>query len=65
MEVVASDGRANPCVRVCRYNEEGACLGCFRTRDEVRGWASLDAGERRVVLADLDGRRASYWGAAS
>ena len=28
----------SPCIKVCTHDDEGYCLGCLRTVDEVRGW---------------------------
>ena len=28
----------SPCISVCEYDEQGYCLGCQRTEEEVRGW---------------------------
>jgi len=27
-----------PCIKVCEHDDEGYCLGCQRTEDEVKGW---------------------------
>lgn len=29
---------ANPCIKICRFTPEGLCVGCYRTRTEVKGW---------------------------
>lgn len=36
-------GRAtdNPCIGLCRFGGDGACLGCHRTKAEVKGWKRL------------------------
>ncbi|MBP2291271.1 DUF1289 domain-containing protein [Azospirillum rugosum] len=28
----------NPCIKVCRFDSAGTCLGCLRTRSEVKHW---------------------------
>jgi predicted Fe-S protein YdhL (DUF1289 family) len=54
----------NPCNRICRYNKklyDGAvCVGCFRTDDEIRAWASMDARQRRWAALDMAERRAAW-----
>ena len=27
-----------PCIKVCTYDNEGYCLGCQRTAEEVKTW---------------------------
>ena len=31
----------NPCTKVCRFDAAGECLGCFRTKAEVKRWKHL------------------------
>jgi predicted Fe-S protein YdhL (DUF1289 family) len=52
---------ASPCVRLCKFNEQGQCFGCFRSNLEVRTWAQLDPHEQEAVIDDLPGRRSRYW----
>lgn len=41
----------NPCVSVCKFADSGVCRGCFRTKEEVRGWKKMsDAEKIRVNL---------------
>ena len=28
----------SPCIKVCTYDDEGYCLGCQRTAEEVETW---------------------------
>jgi len=37
--------------------ESGLCLGCFRTLDEIAGWARMNPLVRDVVMTQLPGRR--------
>ena len=47
-----------PCVKVCVVDgESGLCLGCYRTLQEVAGWASFSDAQREVLMAELPGRR--------
>lgn len=43
----------NPCVKLCKFDARGMCLGCFRDKAEVKGWKRLDEGERRAILARI------------
>ncbi|MCY1273765.1 hypothetical protein D3C76_1026730 [compost metagenome] len=45
----------SPCIKVCEF-DAGVCLGCGRTREEIRGWKKLDALGQQAVLAESDMR---------
>ncbi|GIZ13528.1 DUF1289 domain-containing protein [Pseudomonas sp. NCCP-436] len=45
----------NPCIKVCEF-KEGVCLGCGRSRQEIRDWKRLDKDEKRLLLAIADMR---------
>ncbi|MCX6956179.1 MAG: DUF1289 domain-containing protein [Verrucomicrobia bacterium] len=47
----------SPCIRVCRLDGEGVCVGCFRTRGEIACWPALNDGEKTGVLAGAEERR--------
>lgn len=40
---------SNPCVGICRFDADGACRGCRRTRTEVKTWKSLDDAQKAAV----------------
>jgi predicted Fe-S protein YdhL (DUF1289 family) len=48
---------ASPCNSICSLNDEDTCIGCFRTREEIREWSVLDDYQRLDVLV-LCGERA-------
>ena len=49
----------SPCVQICIIEpEDGLCVGCARTLDEIAGWGAMSNDERRVVLKGLALRRA-------
>lgn len=42
----------SPCVGICRLTPDGqACLGCYRTIEEIAGWSQADDDTRRAVWA--------------
>lgn len=50
----AKDGAAakdtgNPCIGLCRFGGQGACLGCHRTKAEVKGWKRLSDAAKAAV----------------
>jgi predicted Fe-S protein YdhL (DUF1289 family) len=49
----------SPCNSVCRMGRDGLyCIGCFRTLEEIAGWAGFDDARRRAVWKELGLRRA-------
>lgn len=47
----------SPCIGVCRLDRgTGFCIGCLRTRDEIRGWKRADKAEKQLILARLGER---------
>lgn len=46
---------SNPCIKVCKFEQE-ICLGCGRSREEIRTWKRLGKTERRGLLAEADMR---------
>lgn len=48
----------SPCTGVCSMDMENQyCQGCFRTRSEIGGWATLSNEEKLVVVKQLRTRR--------
>lgn len=41
----------NPCIKLCEF-QAGVCLGCGRSKAEIKGWKKLDKLARRQVLAE-------------
>jgi predicted Fe-S protein YdhL (DUF1289 family) len=49
---------ATPCIKVCIVDAESSlCLGCYRSLQEIAGWARLSEDERTRVMAELPGRQ--------
>lgn len=42
------DKAKNPCVGLCRV-EDDICIGCGRSRDEMKAWKGLKNKERKAV----------------
>lgn len=40
----------SPCRKVCRLDEDGMCVGCFRMLDEIANWQIMNSQERADVL---------------
>lgn len=41
----------NPCIDICKFADE-ICLGCGRSKREIKAWKKLDKAERHTVLAE-------------
>jgi uncharacterized protein len=50
----------SPCIRNCCLNDEDICLGCFRSLEEIVGWAESNNSIRQTVLEKTVCRRAAY-----
>lgn len=40
---------ANPCVSLCKLDGEGRCLGCGRSRGEIKGWKRMEDEQRHDI----------------
>lgn len=45
----------DPCISVCKFSND-ICLGCGRSKAEIKAWKKLDKSEQRLVLAEADMR---------
>ena len=55
---------ASPCINICKM-EDGLCVGCFRTLDEIAHWPKVDDDGKRLILAAVAQRRSSAGGTAT
>lgn len=39
----------NPCVSLCELDDDGVCLGCGRTKQEIKSWKTLADEQRHDV----------------
>ncbi|MHC8408489.1 DUF1289 domain-containing protein [Pseudomonas sp. TMB3-21] len=42
----------DPCISVCKFTEEQICIGCGRSKREIKAWKKLDKSDKRTVLAE-------------
>ncbi len=49
----------NPCIQVCRYNDDGICIGCYRTMQEAANWIFLSIEQKREVIRKTAERKNS------
>ena len=43
----------DPCISLCKFNED-ICVGCGRSKREIRAWKKLDKADKRTVLAEAE-----------
>ena len=43
----------NPCIKICRFDAD-ICVGCGRSKREIKAWKKLDKAERLSLLAEAD-----------
>ncbi|TJZ77584.1 DUF1289 domain-containing protein [Chitiniphilus eburneus] len=43
----------SPCVALCRLDEDGVCVGCRRTVDEIAAWSGMDDDAKAAVWQRL------------
>ncbi|MEM9300967.1 MAG: DUF1289 domain-containing protein [Pseudomonadota bacterium] len=46
----------SPCIGVCTLDDDGNCMGCHRSTDEIAGWTSMTDDERRAVMERVEAR---------
>jgi len=42
----------SPCVKICSL-EDGVCIGCGRTQDEIREWVIMTDNQREEIMERL------------
>lgn len=48
----------SPCINICKMDaDNGLCLGCFRTIEEITRWSRIDDEQRAHILAAVTRRR--------
>jgi predicted Fe-S protein YdhL (DUF1289 family) len=43
----------NPCIKICQFDAD-ICVGCGRSKREIKAWKKLDKAERLSLLAEAD-----------
>jgi predicted Fe-S protein YdhL (DUF1289 family) len=47
----------SPCIKVCRIDDDGFCVGCKRTVDEIRDWMVMSDYEQQKLVYELKWRQ--------
>jgi len=58
--LASADVPPSPCISVCLMSDDAtSCVGCWRTLDEIGGWAHRTADEKRTVWTLIGERLAA------
>jgi predicted Fe-S protein YdhL (DUF1289 family) len=49
-------GVPSPCIDICRLDDQGLCIGCRRTIEEIAEWSRASEARRREILRALEFR---------
>ena len=47
----------SPCIKVCKYDSEKNCMGCYRSMDEITNWIFYNDEQKKQVLINAKERR--------
>jgi predicted Fe-S protein YdhL (DUF1289 family) len=57
----SADVPPSPCISICRMSDDTTyCEGCWRTLDEIGGWAQRSADDKRTVWQLIGARLAAH-----
>lgn len=46
-----------PCIQICKLDNEGFCVGCHRSKEEIKFWTRYSDDERLEVMYALEERK--------
>ncbi len=49
----SSDTPLTPCVKVCRLDAVGLCVGCRRSAEEIMRWRDMSHDERLRLMREV------------
>jgi uncharacterized protein len=47
----------SPCKLICRYDEDGFCVGCRRNREEIGNWMNYTDKQKLKVYKNIQARK--------
>ena len=47
----------SPCKLICRYDEDGFCVGCRRNREEITFWINYSDKQKLEVYKNIQARK--------
>ena len=49
VRAISKKDTRNPCIGLCRFGGNGTCLGCHRSKAEVKGWKRLGDAAKAAI----------------
>ena len=49
----------SPCKLICRYDEDGICIGCRRNREEITNWINYNDKQKLDVYKNIQARKSN------
>jgi len=49
----------SPCIKVCKYDEDSVCIGCYRSMKEITGWLFMTNEQKEESLKNAAVRKAT------
>lgn len=40
----------SPCIGICQLDDQGLCVGCWRSGDEIGRWLGMSEAEREYLM---------------
>ena len=47
----------SPCIKVCTYEEEEFCIGCYRKKQELQDWLIMTREQKLKTLKNIEERQ--------
>lgn len=47
----------SPCIKICKYDQEGNCMGCHRSMEEITNWIFMSDEEKKETLNNAELRK--------
>jgi predicted Fe-S protein YdhL (DUF1289 family) len=52
---------ASPCKLICRYDEDGLCVGCRRNKEEIMNWIIYSDRQKLEVYKNIKIRKSDHF----
>lgn len=50
---MSQDTISSPCIGVCTVGDNGLCMGCFRSMEEITNWLRLSLEEKIDIIEQI------------
>lgn len=49
----------SPCIKICKVDSNGICVGCYRSVEEISNWFKSTDAERQGIMESVAERKAT------